>query len=132
MQICFCRRPAVWLVGLLVVFCGCTAGSRRDEAQKTAPPLAGEGPSAAAGGPRMANKDFSIVRMSTAHGAFVIELETENPERIGDIARVLVEPIKSQYQEVLVYATRPSGDRPARRVVWTPKDGYVELDYETK
>jgi hypothetical protein len=80
----------------------------------------------------MVNKDFSILRMSTAYGAFVIELETEHPERIVEIARGLVEPIKGQYQEVIVYATRPNGDRPARRAVWTPKDGYVEFDYEAK
>jgi hypothetical protein len=54
---------------------------------------------------------------STAYGSFVIELETARPERLGAITRELVEPIKGQYVEILVSATRPGGDAPVRRVV---------------
>ena len=70
--------------------------------------------------------------MATAHGAFVIEVEAEDPEQTGTISRALVEPIKDDYAEILVYINRmgDDSDLPARRVQWTARDGYVELSYD--
>ena len=75
------------------------------------------------------NDDWQIRNMATAHGAFVIEVEAEDPSQVETIARALIEPIKADYNEILVYVSRvgdPS-DLPARRMQWTPQDGYVEI-----
>jgi len=126
-----CRRlPVAWLLGWLIAAGGCGGGSRPNQPAPADPAAAAR--AAPPSGPQLVNDEFTVVRMSTAHGAFVVELETARPERIGEYARTLAEPIKSRYEEILIYATRPAGDKPARRVVWTPRNGYVELDYEAK
>ena len=83
--------------------------------------------------PSLVNEGWYVRNMATAHGAFVIEVEAEDPEQTETIARALVEPIKDDYAEVLVYVNRmgDDSDLPARRVQWTPRDGYVELNYDT-
>lgn len=87
---------------------------------------------AAPDGPSLVNEGWYVRNMATAHGAFVIEVEAEDPEQTGTISRALVEPIKDDYAEILVYVNRmgDDSDLPARRVQWTPRDGYVELTYD--
>ena len=82
--------------------------------------------------PSLVNDGWYVRNMATAHGAFVIEVEAEDPEQTDTIARALIEPIKDDYAEVLVYVNRmgDDSDLPARRVQWTPRDGYVELNYD--
>ena len=84
------------------------------------------------GGPSLVNEGWYVRNMATAHGAFVIEVEAEDPAQTEAISRALVEPIKDDYAEILVYINRmgDDSDLPARRVQWTPRDGYVELSYD--
>ena len=82
--------------------------------------------------PLLVNEGWQIRNMATAQGTFVIEVEADDPSRTGTIARTLVEPIKADYDEILVYVKQrgDDSDLPARRVQWTPRDGYVELTYD--
>lgn len=82
--------------------------------------------------PRLINDAWHIRNMATAHGAFVIEVEADDPSQTGTIARALVEPIKDDYDEILVYVNRrgDDSDLAARRVQWTPAGGYVEISYD--
>lgn len=82
--------------------------------------------------PSLVNEGWYVRNMATAHGAFVIEVEAEDPEQTETISRALIEPIKDDYAEVLVYINRmgDDSDLPARRVQWTLRDGYVELSYD--
>ena len=84
------------------------------------------------GEPSLVNDGWYVRNMATAHGAFVIEVEAEDPEESETISRALIEPIKDDYAEILVYVNRmgDDSDLPARRVQWTPRDGYVELSYD--
>ena len=82
--------------------------------------------------PSLVNEGWYVRNMATAHGAFVIEVEAEDPEQTETISRALIEPLKDDYAEILVYVNRmgDDSDLPARRVQWTPRDGYVELSYD--
>jgi hypothetical protein len=82
--------------------------------------------------PLLVNERWHIRNMATAHGAFVIEVEAEDPSQAETIARTLVEPIKDDYDEVLVYVNQrgDDSDLPARRIQWTPREGYVEISYD--
>ncbi len=94
-------------------------------------PVGATGTGNATTGPLLVNDDWQIRNMATAQGAFVIEVEAEDPSQVEAIARALIEPIKADYDEILVYVSRvddPS-DLPARRMQWTPQDGYVEIAY---
>ena len=90
------------------------------------------GPGADPDEPSLVNEGWFVRNMATAHGAFVIEVEAEDPEQTETISRALIEPIKDDYGEILVYVNRmgDDSDLPARRVQWTPRDGYVELSYD--
>ena len=82
--------------------------------------------------PLLVNESWHIRNMATAHGAFVIEIEADDPSQAETIARTLIEPIKGDYDEVLVYVNQrgDDSDLPARRMQWTPRDGYVEISYD--
>ena len=85
-----------------------------------------------AGEPLLVNQSWHIRNMATAHGAFVIEVEAEDPTQTETIARALVEPIRNDYDEILVYVNTlgDESDLPARRIQWTPGGGYVEITYD--
>ena len=82
--------------------------------------------------PLLVNESWHIRNMATAHGAFVIEVEAEDPSQAETIARTLIEPIKDDYDEVLVYVNQrgDDSDLPARRMQWTPSEGYVEIAFD--
>ena len=82
--------------------------------------------------PLLVNESWHIRNMATAYGAFVIEVEAEDPSQAETIARTLIEPIKDDYDEVLVYVNQrgDDSDLPARRMQWTPSEGYVEITYD--
>lgn len=85
-----------------------------------------------AGAPLLVNDGWHIRNMATAHGAFVIEVEAEDPTQTETIAHVLIEPIQDRYEEILVYVNKlgDGSDLPARRMQWTPSGGYVEITYD--
>jgi len=84
-----------------------------------------------AGEPQLINEAWEITDMATAHGAFVIEVEADDPTRTDEIARSLIEPIKDDYEEILVYVNQRGDDSelPARRMQWTRGGGYVEMAF---
>ena len=63
-----------------------------------------------------------------AYGALLMTIETERITDAAHIAFTIVEPIKNGYVEVLLYFQRPDAPLASRRVQWTPRGGYVELD----
>ena len=77
------------------------------------------------------NAQYSILEMATAHGAFTLEVEVDAGADTLALARQLIEPIKDQYAEVLVYFYDRAGDGelPMRRVQWTEAKGYTEVEY---
>ena len=79
--------------------------------------------------PLLVNAGWHIRNMATAHGVFVIDVEAEDPTQTAAIARTLIEPIRDDYDEVLVYVHTPGSDLPARRMQWTPGGGYLEIAY---
>ena len=82
--------------------------------------------------PLLVNENWYVRNMATAHGAFVIEVEAEDPTQTETIGHALIEPMQADYDEILVYVHRlgDNSDLPARRMQWTPRDGYIELGYE--
>lgn len=74
---------------------------------------------------------WTVTRAISAHHVMVVDVETDRPEQARQIAFLLVEPLKSRYEEVLIYVRRPgtSGKLAARRMQWTPRGGYVEVVY---
>ena len=84
-----------------------------------------------AGELRLVNEAWHIRNMATAQGTFVIEVEAEDPAQTEAITRALVEPIKDDYDEILVYVNKldDESNLPARRIQWTPAGGYVEITY---
>ena len=79
--------------------------------------------------PLLVNQSWYIRNMATAHGAFVIEVEAEDLAETEAIARALIEPIRDDDDEMLVYVKTlgDESDLPARRLQWTPGGGYVDL-----
>ena len=79
----------------------------------------------------LANEEFSIVEMATAHGAFTLEVEVDRNADTRSIARRLVEPVRNRYAEVLVYFYDRAGRGalPTSRVQWTAENGYSEIEY---
>ncbi len=82
--------------------------------------------------PLLVNESWYVRNMATAHGAFVIEVEAEDPSQTEAIAHALIEPIQDDYDEILVYIHQlgDNSDLPARRMQWTGRDGYIELAYD--
>ena len=82
-------------------------------------------------GPLLVNDGWHIRNMATAHGVFVIEVDAEDPTQTETIARALIEPIRDDYTEILIYVNKlgSESDLPARRMQWTPGGGYVEITY---
>jgi hypothetical protein len=72
---------------------------------------------------------WSVTDAQAAQGALVIEAVMLNPADALANARAIVEPVRANYSEVLVYARPlgPSGTLASRRVQWTPGGGYVEM-----
>ena len=77
------------------------------------------------------NRQYSILEMATAHGAFTLEVEVDKEVDTSALARQLIAPLKAQYAEVLVYFydRAGEGELPMRRVQWTEGRAYTEIEY---
>jgi len=77
------------------------------------------------------HEPWIVTRAMAAQRAMVIDVEADKPETAKQIATELVAPLRSKYDEVLIYV-RPTGN-PAnaavRRIQWTPHDGFIESSY---
>ena len=80
-----------------------------------------------------ANADYRIVDMASAHGAYMLEVAVAADADMDAIARRLIEPVQSEYAEILVYFYDRDRDAelPMRRVQWTPNGGYAVRSYGT-
>ena len=63
-----------------------------------------------------------------AYGVLLMTVETERITDATGIASSIVEPLKKGYVEVMIYFQRPGAALASRRVQWTPRGGYVEID----
>ena len=84
-------------------------------------------------GPALVNERWQIMKMAMAHDIFTIEVEVVEPSSAAAVARELVEPLQSQYAEILVYVYADGegsgGHVPLKRIEWTMADGFNELVY---
>ncbi len=82
--------------------------------------------------PLAAQGGWRVVDHLSAEHVSVIHVETDRIREARQIAVALVEPIKQDYTEMLVYFHRPGRRQllPARRVQWSPLSGYTETIYE--
>jgi hypothetical protein len=79
----------------------------------------------------LVNEEWRLLKMATAQGIMVIEVEVADPSRGLEIARTLREPLGGDYAEVLIYIHRmgEGTQLPVTRVRWTPSTGYEEMVY---
>jgi len=84
-------------------------------------------------GPALVNERWRIVKMAMAQDIFTIEVEVVEASNALVVARELVEPLQSQYAEILVYVYADGegsgGYVPLKRIDWTIVDGFSELEY---
>ena len=71
---------------------------------------------------------WSVTHAQASQGALVVEADVIDLAETMVSARAIVEPVRHQYSEVLVYLRRTGapGRFAARRVQWTSSRGYVE------
>jgi hypothetical protein len=64
----------------------------------------------------------------------VVQVEALNVDQARRIAERIVEPRRATFDNILVYVHRIGGGRElaARRVEWTPRGGYVEMQYSDR
>lgn len=79
---------------------------------------------------RGASADWGVTKATAFHRALIVEVDAA---QVGDalaIARRIAGPVRGRYDEILIYVRRGSrvGQPVARRVQWTERGGFVELD----
>jgi hypothetical protein len=75
---------------------------------------------------------WTVTRAYSAHHVMMVEVRADNLSKTSGIAAQIVEPLKDRYDEVLIYFRDPrqaADELPALRTQWTPRGGYVTLDY---
>jgi len=80
---------------------------------------------------KAADDPWTVTRATSAHHSIVIDVEADHPVDAGMIAEQIVAPLRSTYNEVLIYV-RPTGNpvnAVVRRIQWTPHGGFVESSY---
>ena len=80
------------------------------------------------GRPAMNGLGWQVIDYVAVHGVLVVNVETGRSGDLNNLARELINPLKEDYTEILVYFHR-SGDTLAHlRVQWTDRGLYQELD----
>jgi hypothetical protein len=74
---------------------------------------------------------WTATSAQSAMREMVVHVEAFDVTQARQIAAVIVEPRRTQYDDILLYVHRVGGSREmaARRVEWTPRDGYEEIIY---
>jgi hypothetical protein len=74
---------------------------------------------------------WSATSATVAMRAMVVHVEALDVAQARHIAASIVEPRRARFDDILVYVHRVGGSTrlAARRVEWTPRDGYVEIIY---
>ena len=72
---------------------------------------------------------WSVTHAQASQGALVVEADVLDLSEAMASARAIVEPVRNQYSEVLVYVRRTGtpGRFASRRVQWTRAVGFVEI-----
>jgi|SRR5436190_13901303 len=74
---------------------------------------------------------WSATSATVAMREMVVHVEALDVGQARQIAATIVEPRRARFDDILVYVHRVGGSArlAARRVEWTPRDGYVEIIY---
>jgi len=74
---------------------------------------------------------WTATSATSAMRELVVHVEAFDVSRSRQIAAVIVEPRRAQFDDILVYVHRVgrSASLAARRVEWTPRGGYEEIVY---
>jgi|SRR6185369_7389834 len=74
---------------------------------------------------------WTATSATSALREMVVHVEAFDVTQARQIAALIVEPRRSQFDDVLVYVHRVGGGSglAARRVEWTPRGGYEEIVY---
>ena len=75
---------------------------------------------------------WTATSATAAMREMVVHVEAFDVSHARQIAAAIVEPRRSQFDDILVYVHRVGGSASlaARRVEWTPRGGYEEIVYE--
>jgi hypothetical protein len=115
---------AAWVAVLAVIIVMVRPQRARVAVEMTTMPA----PAPAPPRPGTGQPGWTVTRAYSAHHTMVVEVEADHPSEALAIAREVVEPLRNRYDEVLVYTRSPGAPDAARRVQWTPRGGYVEMD----
>jgi hypothetical protein len=81
----------------------------------------------AASAPRIG---WAVTKATAAQHMMVVEVDAERLDDAQGIAVQIVDPVRSNYDEILIYVRQPGRRIPAvRRIQWTARGGYVESTY---
>jgi hypothetical protein len=74
---------------------------------------------------------WTVRKSAGALREMVVHVAAENPERARIIAEQIIDPVREQYVEILVYVHAIDEKRNplTRRVEWTPRSGYLETSF---
>jgi hypothetical protein len=74
-------------------------------------------------------KRWTAVKTTTFNRVMLVDVDAQDVREARAIAAEVVETVRDDYDEVLVYVRAPRSGKapPARRVQWTPKGGYSEM-----
>jgi hypothetical protein len=75
--------------------------------------------------------EWSVTSTTSAMRSMVVNVEAFDTSEARRIAATIVEPRRARFDTILIYVHRVGGshDLAARRVEWSPRDGYVEIVY---
>jgi hypothetical protein len=73
---------------------------------------------------------WAVTKATAAQHMMVVEVDAERLDDATGIAVQIVEPVRSKYDEILIYVRQPGRSIPAvRRIQWTARGGYMETTY---
>jgi hypothetical protein len=73
---------------------------------------------------------WAVTKATAAQHMMVVDVDAERLDDATGIAVQIVEPVRSNYDEILIYVRQPGRSTPTvRRIQWTPRGGYVESTY---
>jgi hypothetical protein len=74
---------------------------------------------------------WTATTATSAVREMVVHVEAFDVSQARQIAAIIVEPRRAQFDDILVYVHRVGGtaELAARRVEWTPRGGYEEIVY---
>jgi hypothetical protein len=77
---------------------------------------------------------WSVTSTKSAMHGLVVNVEAFDVTGARTIAESIIEPRRGSFDVILVYVHRVggTGDLAARRVEWSPRDGYVEISYSSR